>query len=71
MDQFYPHVGVATIELLQKLGLDVKYPIKQTCCEQALANSGAEKPFLYIRISLKILMNLITLFLLQKVVLTM
>ncbi len=43
IDQFYPHVGVATLELLQKLGLDVHYPMEQTCCGQPLANSGAEK----------------------------
>lgn len=43
IDQFYPQVGVATLELLEKLGLDVYYPLKQTCCGQPLANSGAEK----------------------------
>lgn len=43
IDQFYPQVGVATLELLQKLGLNVEYPLKQTCCGQPLANSGAEK----------------------------
>jgi len=43
IDQFYPHVGVATLELLQKLGQDVCYPLKQTCCGQPLANSGAEQ----------------------------
>ncbi|WP_423128744.1 (Fe-S)-binding protein [Gaoshiqia sp. Z1-71] len=43
IDQFYPHVGIATLELLQKLKLDVHYPLKQTCCGQPLANSGAEK----------------------------
>lgn len=43
IDQFYPQVGVATLELLEKLGLDVHYPLKQTCCGQPLANSGAEK----------------------------
>jgi L-lactate dehydrogenase complex protein LldE len=43
IDQFYPQVGIATLELLQKLGLDVHYPLKQTCCGQAMANSGAEK----------------------------
>ena len=42
IDQFYPQVGVATLELLEKLGLDVHYPLKQTCCGQPLANSGAE-----------------------------
>ena len=43
IDQFYPQVGVATFELLEKLGLDVYYPSEQTCCGQPLANSGAEK----------------------------
>ena len=43
IDQFYPHVGIATLELLEKLGLNVKYLLKQTCCGQPLANSGAEK----------------------------
>jgi len=42
IDQFYPQVGVATLELLRKLGQDVCYPIRQTCCGQPLANSGAE-----------------------------
>lgn len=43
IDQFYPHVGIATLELLEKLELDVHYPIEQTCCGQPMANSGAEK----------------------------
>lgn len=43
IDQFYPQVGIATLELLQKLGLNVHYPLKQTCCGQPLANSGSEK----------------------------
>jgi len=43
IDQFYPQVGVATLELLEKLGLNISYPLKQTCCGQPLANSGAEK----------------------------
>jgi|SRR5450759_3275512 len=42
IDQFYPQVGVATLELLIKLGLDVGYPLKQTCCGQPLANGGSE-----------------------------
>ena len=42
IDQFYPKVGIATLELLEKLGLDVYYPSEQTCCGQPLANSGAE-----------------------------
>ncbi len=43
IDQFYPQVGIATLELLQKLELDVHYPIEQTCCGQPLANSGSEQ----------------------------
>ncbi len=43
IDQFYPQVGIATLQLLQKLGLEVHYPLKQTCCGQPLANSGAER----------------------------
>lgn len=43
IDQFYPNVGIATLKLLQGLGLDVRYPLKQTCCGQPLANSGAEQ----------------------------
>lgn len=42
IDQFYPQVGVATLELLEKLGLNVYYPLEQTCCGQPLSNSGAE-----------------------------
>ncbi|KAA6330293.1 Lactate utilization protein A [termite gut metagenome] len=42
IDMFYPQVGIATLELLEKLGQDVAYPNKQTCCGQPLANSGSE-----------------------------
>ncbi|GHT43521.1 glycolate oxidase [Bacteroidia bacterium] len=43
IDMFYPQVGIATLELLQKLGLSPVYPLEQTCCGQPLANSGASK----------------------------
>ncbi|KAA6328401.1 Lactate utilization protein A [termite gut metagenome] len=42
IDMFYPQVGIATLELLEKLGQDVVYPNRQTCCGQPLANSGSE-----------------------------
>ena len=42
VDQFYPKVAIATLELLQKLGCDVSFPMKQTCCGQPMANSGYE-----------------------------
>lgn len=40
IDQLYPQVGVATYQLLLKLGCDVFYPLNQTCCGQPMANSG-------------------------------
>lgn len=40
VDQFYPQVGIATLELLEKQGVDVGFPMKQTCCGQPMANSG-------------------------------
>lgn len=43
VDQFYPEVGIATLELLEKLGCQVKYPIGQTCCGQPMANAGFER----------------------------
>jgi L-lactate dehydrogenase complex protein LldE len=43
IDMFYPQVGIATLELLEKLGQEVGYPLKQTCCGQPLANSGSEQ----------------------------
>ena len=40
VDQFYPKVAVATLELLESLGCKVGYPLNQTCCGQPMANSG-------------------------------
>jgi L-lactate dehydrogenase complex protein LldE len=48
IDQFYPQVGIATLELLQKIGLNVIYPLKQTCCGQPLSNSGAEHETIHV-----------------------
>lgn len=42
IDQLYPQVGIATLELLEKQGLNVTYPANQTCCGQPMANSGFE-----------------------------
>jgi len=42
IDQFYPQVAIATLELLEKFGVGVHYPEKQTCCGQPMANSGFE-----------------------------
>jgi L-lactate dehydrogenase complex protein LldE len=43
IDQFYPQVGKATLELLEKMGCEVDYPMNQTCCGQPMGNSGSEK----------------------------
>lgn len=42
VDQFYPQVAIATLQLLEKFGCDVSYPLNQTCCGQPMANSGFE-----------------------------
>ena len=42
VDQFYPQVAVASLELLEKTGVKVVYPPRQTCCGQPMANSGFE-----------------------------
>jgi L-lactate dehydrogenase complex protein LldE len=40
VDQFYPNAAIATLQLLEKLGVEVVYPKNQTCCGQPMANSG-------------------------------
>ncbi|WP_276372028.1 (Fe-S)-binding protein [Chryseolinea sp. H1M3-3] len=42
IDQFYPQVAIATLQLLEKLGVSVEFPINQTCCGQPMANAGFE-----------------------------
>lgn len=42
VDQFYPDAAIATMRLLEKLGVTVVYPPNQTCCGQPMANSGFE-----------------------------
>lgn len=43
VDALYPEVGVSTYRLLKSLGLDVDYPLQQTCCGQPMGNAGFEK----------------------------
>lgn len=40
IDAIYPEVGIATLELLEKLGLEVGFPLEQTCCGQPMTNEG-------------------------------
>ena len=42
VDALYPEVGVASYKLLRSLGLDVDYPLGQTCCGQPQSNGGFE-----------------------------
>jgi L-lactate dehydrogenase complex protein LldE len=42
VDQFYPQIAIATLELLEKQGCEVYFPLNQTCCGQPMANSGFE-----------------------------
>src|SRR5262245_59043172 len=37
---FFPDVGVATVRLLRRLGVQVDFPTAQTCCGQPHFNSG-------------------------------
>ncbi len=40
VDQFYPQVGMATVDVLERFGLEVDFPEAQTCCGQPMANAG-------------------------------
>ncbi len=40
VDQFYPHVGMATVAVLNHFGVQHVFPAEQTCCGQPMANSG-------------------------------
>ena len=40
IDQIYPRVGLATVDVLERLGVEVVFPTQQTCCGQPLANAG-------------------------------
>jgi L-lactate dehydrogenase complex protein LldE len=39
-DTLFPEVGVATVRLLRRLGVEVDFPSSQTCCGQPFFNSG-------------------------------
>jgi len=40
VNHLYPEIARDTLELLEKLGHEVKYPEGQTCCGQLMTNSG-------------------------------
>ena len=39
-DTLFPQVGQATVTVLERLGIEVVFPVEQTCCGQMHANSG-------------------------------
>lgn len=42
-DAVLPHVGIKSIELLERLGCTIYFNPRQTCCGQPLANTGYHK----------------------------
>ncbi len=40
MNELYPEACMATLKVLENLGLQVEYPLEQTCCGQPMANTG-------------------------------
>ena len=45
VDQFFPDVGLATVELLERFaaGASIEFPQAQTCCGQPMVNSGCNQ----------------------------
>src|SRR5215831_9032395 len=40
VDQLWPEVGLAALDLLERAGATVEFPADQTCCGQALLSAG-------------------------------
>jgi len=40
VDQLYPEIGESTVRVLTRLGVQVEYDARQTCCGQPAFNSG-------------------------------
>jgi L-lactate dehydrogenase complex protein LldE len=40
VDNFFPDVGFAVVEILEKVGLEIEFPQAQTCCGQPAFNGG-------------------------------
>ena len=43
VDVFYPEVGKSVVDILEESGVDVDFPMSQTCCGQPAFNSGYQK----------------------------
>src|SRR5271165_3237900 len=42
-DTLFPRVGIATVQLLERLGVTVDFPQAQTCCGQLHYNTGYQR----------------------------
>lgn len=40
VDRMFPDTGMAVVRLLERLGVEVEYPERQTCCGQPAFNAG-------------------------------
>ncbi len=40
VDTLYPEAGRATVALFERLGVEVDFPLAQTCCGQMHVNTG-------------------------------
>lgn len=43
MNELYPDICKSTYKILKQQGLDIHYPLNQTCCGQPMANAGCSK----------------------------
>jgi len=44
-DNFYPEVAESTVRVLRRLGVEVDFPHRQTCCGEPALNSGCHDDF--------------------------
>jgi L-lactate dehydrogenase complex protein LldE len=40
VDMIYPGTGISVVQILEHLGVDVRFPMAQTCCGQPAYNAG-------------------------------
>ncbi len=40
IDTIYPQTGISVVEILEHLGVEVRFPLSQTCCGQPAFNAG-------------------------------
>lgn len=42
-DVFFPHVGRSVVDIMERCGVELDFPLAQTCCGQPAFNSGYQK----------------------------